>query len=334
MVRSVVSQVLVFAAALSVPASGVLAQPTGQDPLQPDSTITDAPPRQIAVRGEISGGGSSPNSWTIELRPYSGGSPQSAIPRQDGAFEFYGVTPGQYRLSVSDEKGRILHEETVSLRLEAERLYITVPGEPTHAAGPATVSVGQLRHKVPGKAMSEFRKGTAELKKRQLPSAVDHLKTAVALDPEFAEAHNDLGFAYVRLKEYPQSLQEFQTALALAPNQPMANDNLCLVLIELKRFAEAGQVAERVLKHGSDSAIAHYSLALSLLAQGGSRNQALDQLRRAEDRMPTARLLAASVLEGSGRRSDAAKELRDYLGSETADSQRPAVEAWLARLKE
>ena len=154
------------------------------------------------------------------------------------------------------------------------------------------------------------------------------------LDPGFAGARNNLGVAYVGLDQYQQSLEQFQKAVELAPNYVLANENLCMVLLKLKRFAEAEEVAHRVLSRGANSAIAHYSMAVGLLAQGGSRSEALDHLRRAEDRLPTARLLVAAIFDETGRRGDAARELETYLSSPGEDSRRPEVEAWLSKLRE
>jgi superkiller protein 3 len=46
------------------------------------------------------------------------------------------------------------------------------------------------------------------------PQAVTELKAALALDPHYTDAHNNLGVAYVELKDYDKAMKEFQASLA------------------------------------------------------------------------------------------------------------------------
>ena len=288
---------------------------------------------QVYVVGEISGGDSTLVNWAVELIPFSVGLRLRTAPGPGGLFSLPDVAPGEYEMRVMDVNGRVVYDDTISLRRPTERLSIAVRSEeasPTMRA--AAISLQHLQHKVPGKARAEFKKGEYALKKRQTLQAVEHLKTAVTIDPAFADAHNDLGIAYLGLKEYTASAEQFQKVLALDRNYQPANDNLCLVLLKMKRYEEASQIASNVLRHGDSSAIAHYTAAVGLVVAGGKRNEALDHLRRAKDDFPAARLLSALLLEEAGRRTDAAQELETYLRSPQADAKRPELEAWLAEL--
>lgn len=291
------------------------------------------PPAGVVVWGEISTGYSAMSNWIIELIPRNGGAPQRIAPEFDGSFEFRDVTPGLHEVRVSDARGRLLYDEVISIRGN-ERLSIKPRlDEPPQSSKAEMVSVAQLRHKIPREAHVEFRKGTEALKKREVRSAVDHLKAAVAIDPAFADAHNDLAVAYLRLNEDQESAEHFQKAIELDPGYQPAGNNLCVVLLKMKRYAEAGEVAGRILKTGAGSAVAHYAAAVSLIAAGGNRNEALDHLRRAQDDIPKGRVLAASILAEAGRREDAAAELEAYLRSPDQTVDRSALEAWLAELR-
>src|SRR6185437_9410055 len=63
----------------------------------------------------------------------------------------------------------------------------------------ATVSLQQLQHKVPKQALKEFEKARTASIKGDNETALDHLQNAVQLDPEFVDAHNDLGVALAKL---------------------------------------------------------------------------------------------------------------------------------------
>ena len=320
------SLILACALTLALPWSRGSAQMTPQ----PDSGQAT-----VTVYGDISGGHSGVQGWVVELVPCGPVARQRTTPRADGYFEFRGVTPALYEIRVTDSKGSLLHRQTVSLSQESETLFIKVPAtERTDAFKTPTVSFQQLQHKVPRKAISEQKKGVSALKQRHLDVAADHFKNAVAIDPAFADAHNDLGIAYFRLKEYEPSLEHLRRAVELAPGHQPVTDNLCMLLLRMKRYAEAGQVADGALKRGSVSATAHYAAAVGVLAERGSMAAALDHLRRASSEIPNSHLLAARVLTNAGRRTDAAHELEAYLNSSQTGSERPEVEEWLADLKQ
>ena len=303
---------------------------------QPDQRPSQVTPVQagVVVQGEISANNSSLSSWTVALIPLSRGKTQRTAPRPDGSFEFRDVTAGIYELRVDNGQGRTQYSQIVSLSRAEEMLSIRIPVEDPAPFKSQLVSVQQLQHKVPREARLEFRRGSAALKKRQLNAAVDHLKAAVAVDPADADAHNDLGVAYIRLREYEKGAEQFQEAIALDPTHQLANDNLCIALVKMGRYAEAGYAADRILRRGYASSVAHYAAAASLVAAGGGELEALNHLRRAEEDIPKAHLVAAWILVRSGSRTDAEREVEAYLRSRDKDFKRSDVEQWLAGLRQ
>jgi len=303
-------------------------------PWEADSEEESPLPR-IMVYGDISAGKSSFSSWTIHLIPAFRGEELRTAPRWNGSFEFHGVTPGDHRLRVSDARGRVLHEEMVSLYRDGETVSIGMRAEESAQRGQAqTVSLQELQHKSPRKALKEFNAARASLEKQQFARAVDHLKSALAVDPEFVEAHNDLGAAYFLREDYRRSAEHFQKAIDLAPTHKQANENLCLALLKMGRFVEAGQTAGRVVRRGGGSPVAHYAMAVGLIVDGGSRSEALFHLRLVGSHIPNARLLAARILADTGRRTDAARELEAYLRLQNGDARLPQLEEWLTELSQ
>ena len=298
----------------------------------PAKSQIDISRSQVTIRGEILTTDSSVANWTVELIPQIGVM-QRIAPASDGSFDFDSVTPGPCKLRVLSAAGATLYDEPFTLRQDGQRVSIRVaPDAPRPDSKARSISVQQLAHKVPRKAQSEFNKGLTAIRKLQYPKAVEHYKAAIEIDPAFAAAHNDLGVAYLRLKDYPRSLEQFQAAVDLAPGYQPATDNLCLLLVQAKRYAQAAAAATTVLKRGVGTPITHYAAAVSLMAQGGSRYEVLEHLNRAKETMPEVRLLAATVLNDSGRRTEAAGELEAYLRTGAANK-RPEVEAWLAELQ-
>ena len=56
--------------------------------------------------------------------------------------------------------------------------------------------------------------------------AVSQLTAAVELNPRYAEAHNNLGNAYLQNGQVAEAIAEFKTALDLKPNIANARENL------------------------------------------------------------------------------------------------------------
>jgi tetratricopeptide (TPR) repeat protein len=317
-----------FCASWSVTLSGQF----GRQPWQENARDEFVQP-DIMVFGQIVAGNAPLSTWTVELVAFKGVGVIRAALHWNGSFELRAVTPGEHRLRVLDARGEVLHEEIVSLRHEGEPLTVQVRRPESQGGSTETVSLQQLQHKPPRKALNAWKNGRAALDKQQFDRAVEHLKAAVATDPEFADAHNYLGAAYFHMKQYQESVAHFQQAVELAPTHPQASDNLCLVLIKSERYAEAGEAAGRILRQGGGSAMAHYAAAIGLISGAGSVVDVLNHLRRAEVSIPNARLLSAHVLEEAGRRGDAARAVEAYLRSPEADPKRTQLEAWLAQLK-
>jgi thioredoxin-like negative regulator of GroEL len=77
-----------------------------------------------------------------------------------------------------------------------------------------------------------------------------------------------------------------------------------------------------------------YVLAVSLIAQHSNNAEVLKNLQQSSADVPKAHLVAADILEQTGRLDDAAKELEEYLRSTPEqDTDRQRVEAWLGQLR-
>jgi tetratricopeptide (TPR) repeat protein len=80
--------------------------------------------------------------------------------------------------------------------------------------------------------------------------AITHLSEALRVNPDDANAHNDLGDALEHLGHREQAMVHFRTAIRLQPDYAIAHYNLSLLLRELDDFDEALrelQTARRLL---------------------------------------------------------------------------------------
>jgi tetratricopeptide (TPR) repeat protein len=172
------------------------------------------------------------------------------------------------------------------------------------------------------------------MKKSDRSKALEHFQKAEIIDPEFAEAYNDGGVAYMQLGELQDAAAQFQKAVDLVPDYPEGLSNLSIALCRLKQYPEAGDAARRALKLDSSLLQMRYILGLSLTMAGGDKAEALENVQLAAAEFPQARLLAGRILEANGQRAEAARQVDAYLHSAPADSaDRKTIEEWLAELE-
>lgn len=119
--------------------------------------------------------------------------------------------------------------------------------------------------------------------RRDLDAAADHFKDAIALDADFAEAHNNLGTTFFRRDppDYSAACDEFRAALAIDPAYVDARENLGLCLLRrgtilgtmgdldarAERFAEARSHLIRLLELAPDNADALHHLGFMNLEE-------------------------------------------------------------------
>jgi tetratricopeptide (TPR) repeat protein len=292
--------------------------------------------RGIPVRGEISSTGPVLSSWTVELRPLGSGIPATTTVAGDGSFEFRSISPGTHQLRIVGTDGQAVYEETVVIQGPGQVLSVRIPApaNANRAAG-ATVTYQQLSHKVPPQAQKAFDKGEQAAAKGSYELAAESFRAALKLDPEFADAYNELGAAETALNDLPHAAEEFQKAIDLAPDHRLALPNLAIVLAKMQKYHEAGEVARRALKIVPGACDVHYILAASILMEQGYTDEVLDHLLRAAPQVHKAHLIASDLLAQRGRRDEAIQHLEEYLRVVPAnDAYRTKAEARLAQLKQ
>jgi tetratricopeptide (TPR) repeat protein len=293
-----------------------------------------AQPETIAVRGEITSSSPVASGLTVELAGNGMGF-QSAFVNPDNSFEFRSVTPGVHELRVFAANGQVLYQEYVSVNPN-QTLSIRLPEQSSKGrSNDSTISLQQLQHKVPPAALKSFQNGEKAAKKGDLEQARACFEQAVARDPEFADAHNELGGVEAGLNHLEAAAAQFQKAIDLVPEHRQALPNLGIVLAKMDRLHEAGQVARRALQVVPGDSRMHYILAASLVNENGNLDEILAHLDRAAKDIPSAHINAADLLAQHGRLEEAIHRLEGYLDrAAPGDALRPKVEARLAQLRQ
>lgn len=290
-------------------------------------------PETTVLRGEITSSSPLASGLTVELSG-NGMRFETAFVNSDNSFEFRSATPGMHQLRVLTANGQVLYQEYVSVNPN-QSLSIHLPEQPqAKRSGGSTVSLQQLQHKVPLAAQKAFEKGEHAAVKGDLDQARTCFEEAIARDPEFADAYNELGGVNASQSRFAEAADQFQKAINLVPEHRKALPNLSIVLAKMERFHEAGQVARRALQFVPGDSRMHYILAASLVDENGNLDEILGHLDRAAADIPSAHLVAADLLEQRGRSEEAIHRLEGYLDrAAPGDALRPKVEARLAQLR-
>lgn len=101
-----------------------------------------------------------------------------------------------------------------------------------------------------------------------LEEAVARYREAIALEPDFLEAHVDLAGVLWRLSDFEGSLAHAQHAVRINPDHPFAVRILGTALLNLNRLDEAQVQLRRALELMPHMALAQLDLAFTLLAAG------------------------------------------------------------------
>jgi Tfp pilus assembly protein PilF len=198
---------------------------------------------------------------------------------------------------------------------------LNLAAQKSGSAAPAgSVSFASLSHKVPRQAQRAFDAAENARKHADEDAWSRHLQEALAIDSQFAPAHNDLAIYYVRHKMFDQALAEIDQAAALDSGAAPIQINRVACLAVMGRLDQAEIAARRAVQLTGASPRARYALGLVLADAHKLPSEALDNLLAASDAFPNARLVAAQILLNSGHTSDARTQLRRYLQTCSGDN--------------
>ena len=106
--------------------------------------------------------------------------------------------------------------------------------------------------------------GVIAYQNRENDVALDFIKKALIIKPDYAEAHNNLGVIFKELKEIDKAITCYKRALTINNDYAEAHYNLGVVLKEMGKLGEAITSYKRALEHKPDYAEALYNLGNAL----------------------------------------------------------------------
>jgi len=101
-----------------------------------------------------------------------------------------------------------------------------------------------------------------------IDDAIDCCRCAIALRPDYADAHYNLAQALMHQGRHREAVTAYQQVVSLRPDQVEARNHLGFVLNELGRYAEALDTLEHARRLAPASAEVHTNLGNALLGLG------------------------------------------------------------------
>lgn len=98
--------------------------------------------------------------------------------------------------------------------------------------------------------------------------AIEEYKLAIELNPMHLKARNNLGNVYQSQQQYQLAIEQYLFCLDMYSGMPEVHNNLANSYLSLKRYEEAEQHYKAAINLFKDFGIAHTNLAMAYLEQG------------------------------------------------------------------
>ena len=125
-------------------------------------------------------------------------------------------------------------------------------------------------------AVKELNKATGLMLKSEYKEAIEFLKKAIELNPEFSEAYYNLGISYERLGKHKDAIEMLKKTIELSPDNPNAYYALGYVYYQKKKYKKAIDAFEHTVSLQPNNAFAFKKLGSSYL-KVGEKDKALEQ---------------------------------------------------------
>jgi Tfp pilus assembly protein PilF len=98
--------------------------------------------------------------------------------------------------------------------------------------------------------------------------ALNHLYTALRINPNFFDAYNNLGMVYIKLDRCPEAIQACLQAIRINPANPLPYSNLGVIYLRTKQYQQAIQNFQKAIRIKPDLDQAHVGLGIAYFETG------------------------------------------------------------------
>jgi tetratricopeptide (TPR) repeat protein len=182
--------------------------------------------------------------------------------------------------------------------------------------GRHTVSAREASTSVPKKAREAYNRSVDLSRRGQIEQAIEELKRAIALYPEYVHAYNDLGVAYIKLDLIDDAIRALEKSITLDPQAFNPRLNLGIANVRRKDFAQAEPPLRTAIGIDASVPLAHLYLGI-ILWKTARAHEAEDEFGRAlslgGSDIAIAHFYLGQLYAEKDRIAEAVAELETYL---------------------
>lgn len=131
------------------------------------------------------------------------------------------------------------------------------------------------------KAMKAYHLGIAASRKENDKEAIEYYKEAIALDPEFAFAYDNMGLSYRKLNDIDNAIIAYQKSLAIDPDGAMPLQNIAVAYQYKKEFYKAIEAYKKLAELDSKNPEIYYGIGNVYAFNLNDQENGLDNLCKA-----------------------------------------------------
>ena len=232
--------------------------------------------------------GSPSQSIKIRLEGSEGEIIRDSFTDSTGNFEVRNLNTGVYTIVVpSDDRTYSTATERVEItRYSPDVVAISVYLNPKDESrtrlknGRQTVSAREASDSIPKKARQAYDRSVELSSRGETREAVEELKRAIAIYPEYVHAYNDLGVAYIKLDLIDDAIRALDKSISLDPKAFNPRLNLGIANVRRKDFVRAEPPLRTAVTFDASAPLAHLYLGITLW-KTNRENEAEDEFARA-----------------------------------------------------
>jgi tetratricopeptide (TPR) repeat protein len=217
------------------------------------STVANA---QSGLRGQIYLPNGAPLHRTIRftVRTDDGGRNEILFTDSNGRIEVVQNVSVPYTIIVESDD-ETYATTSVAFDPAYSGKYVTIhlkPLESKPTYPPAVVNVNTTDTNVSPKAREVYESALELIKTQQYEQAVEPLKGAIALQPDYFHAYNDLGVLYMKLNKLDQAAEALRHAIKINDKIYLPHLNLGIVFNRLAKYKEAADLLTKLERTNPD----------------------------------------------------------------------------------
>ena len=299
----------------------------------------------------ISPSGTQPiNPVRVKLT-YNGRAIHDTFSDLSGRFSFPGLNRGRYQLTAEGD-GATFETTTVYADVSAfgsssqtftqDIQLRPIKPKPTQQPG----VINAFTQNVPEPARQAFVQGVKLAEEGKTDAAIENMRNAIKIFPEYFEAHLHLGNTFLKLEQFNEAIAELDLARQINPNDERAYQSFGLLLMKQKNFAVAVAIFAEASRLNPANPTNAVMRATALIHQAaGSSDDRTFLLSRAEaaivqaanlseNRAKPDSLTLALFHELRGEPERAATELESYMQKSPQLKNSEALQNEIKRLRE